>query len=73
MKLKIRKVGNSYGVLFPEELIKRLRVTEGDLLYVVDNPEGVTLTVYDPEFEKAMKAYEHISKKYRHALRELAK
>lgn len=71
MKLKIRRVGNSYGVIFPEELIKRLRVAEGDSLYVVDHAEGVTLTAYDPEFEKTVEAYKKFATKYRNALREL--
>ena len=32
MQLKVRKVGNSLGVILPREVIARLKVTEGDNL-----------------------------------------
>ena len=71
--LKIRKVGNSLGVTLPQEVLKRLNVSEGDSLYVTETSDGIQITPYDPNFEKAMKAFESTRKKYRNALRELAK
>ena len=71
--LKIRKIGNSLGATFPKEVLQKLKVEEGDSVIVTETPDGVQLTAYDPEFEKTMEAYKKVSKKYRNALRELAK
>lgn len=71
--LKIRKVGNSLGATFPKEVLQKLNLEEGDSVIVTETPDGVLLTAYDPEFEKAMEIYKKVSKRYRNALRELAK
>jgi len=39
----------------------------------VETEQGVLLTPYDPNFERAMQIYERGAKKYRNALHELAK
>jgi putative addiction module antidote len=72
-KLKIRKIGNSLGATLPQEVLRKLNVAEGDSLFVTETPQGVQLTAYDPGFEAAMQAFEKTRKKYRNALRELAK
>ena len=71
--IKIRKVGNSLGATFPKEVLQKLNVEEGDSVIVTETPDGIQLTAYDPEFERAMEIYKEGSKKYRNALRELAK
>lgn len=71
--LKVTRIGNSLGVILPKEITERLRLEKGDELAAIDTPNGVELTPYDPAFEKKMKAARRISKKYRNALRELAK
>jgi len=71
--LKIRRVGNSLGTTLPKEILQRLKVGEGDSVFITETPDGVQLTAHDPEFEKAMDAYRKVSGKYRNALRELAK
>jgi putative addiction module antidote len=73
VKLTIRRVGNSLGLTLPAEAIKALRVGEGDTLYLTETPEGYQIVAHDPEFEKAMETAEGFMKRYRNALRELAK
>ena len=73
VKLTIRRVGNSLGVTLPAETVKALRVGEGDALYLTETPEGYQLVAHDPEFEKAMGIAEGFLKRYRNALRELAR
>lgn len=47
---------------------------EGDTLHAIVDPEGgVRLTPFDPQFEAAMAAFERTRRKYRNALKELAK
>jgi len=72
-KIKIRKVGNSLGTTFPKEITEALQIKEGDNLYIRKTPNGFELSVYDPEFEKAMQFYREGASKYRNTLRELAK
>ena len=71
-RITLRKMGGSLGVTLPKEVIERLQVSEGDDLCLVDTENGVTLTAYDPNFDRAMELYERGACKYRNALRELA-
>ena len=73
LKVKVTPIGNSLGILLPKEALTRLNAGKGDLLYLVDGPEGLTLTPYQQDFEKQMEAAEKVLKKYRNALHELAK
>lgn len=71
--LKIRKVGNSLGAIFPKEVLQKLNLQEGDTVLVTETPDGVLLTPYDPNFAQAMAAYRKVNNNYRNALRQLAK
>ncbi len=73
MKLKVRKVGNSLGVTFPAQAAQALHVKEGDELFMTEAPGGFKLTPYDPDFEQAMELAEDFIRRYRNALRELAR
>ena len=72
-KLKIRKVGNSLGLILSQSVLKSLNLEEGDELFLVKTPEGMIITPYDPDFAEAMKVYKEGSKDYKNAMRELAK
>jgi putative addiction module antidote len=72
-KVTMRKVGGSIGTTLPKDMMDRLRIQPGDEMFAVETDKGVLLTPYDPTFEKAMKLYARFSRKYRNALRELAK
>lgn len=71
--LTVRRIGSSLGVILPQEAAKSLNVGEGDRLILTETPEGMKLTAYDPDFERQMQAAEKCIRKYRNALRELAK
>ncbi len=71
-KLKVRKIGNSYGVVLPKQLIDELGVGEGDEVFWVSTPDGVRLTPYVPEFAKVVEANRDYMRRHRNALRELA-
>lgn len=72
VKLKLIAVGNSVGVILPKELLARLRVAKGDSLHVLDEPDGVKLTPYDPDFADKMERVERIMGENRNLLRRLA-
>ena len=73
LKVKITAIGNSMGILLPKEALIKLKANKGDTLYLVDSPEGLTLTPYQQDFESQMDAAEKVMKKYRNAFHELAK
>jgi putative addiction module antidote len=73
VKLKIRAVGTSAGVILPKEALAHLGVHEGDELYLVESPDGYQVTPYDPEFESQIESARKGVDAYRNALRELAK
>jgi len=74
LELKIRKIGNSLGVVLPKEAVSRLNAREGDRLFLIEGPEGAyQLTPYDPDFNKKMVKAEDIIRRYRNTLHVLAK
>ncbi len=70
--LKLTGIGNSVGVVLPKDMLARLRVQRGDRLYVVETPNGIELTPYDPVFAAQMDAAEEIMRKDRDVLKKLA-
>ena len=72
MKLKITAIGNSAGVILPKELLARLRVDKGDELHALETPDGIRLTVHDPEFARQMEVAEQVMREDRQVLHKLA-
>ena len=70
--LKITTVGNSAGVVLPREILERLHVEKGDTLYVLETPNGIELTPYDPEFSEQMEIAKRVMRDNRDLLRKLA-
>jgi putative addiction module antidote len=72
--LKVRKIGNSLGVVLPKETLAQLGVGEGDELIVTNTPDrALRIAPPDEDFEWQMQAAEEIMDRYRNALAELAK
>ena len=71
--LKLTQIGNSVGVILPREMLAKLGVTKGDTIYAIDQPDGVRLTVADPDFAAQMEVARKVMKDRRAVLRELAK
>jgi putative addiction module antidote len=72
-RLKIRKIGNSLGVVLPKDVLHQLKVKEGDTLDVLPTASGVTLSVSDEEVDRLMQMAERIMDENREVLRALAK
>jgi len=69
----IRAIGNSSGTTIPKDMLERFQLAPGDRVHLVETPEGILITPYDPLFSEAMGLYEEGSRRYRNAMRELAK
>jgi putative addiction module antidote len=72
-KFKITTVGASAGIILNKQVMTRLNVKKGDLLYLTEAPGGYRLTPYDPDFERQMKLAEEIMHDDRDVLKALSK
>ena len=73
VKLKVRQIGTSSGIILPKDALSHLGVDVGDELYLVESPNGFEVTPYDPEFETQLQIARKGMKAYRNTLHELAK
>ncbi|MCC6918241.1 MAG: AbrB/MazE/SpoVT family DNA-binding domain-containing protein [Alphaproteobacteria bacterium] len=72
-QLKVTQIGNSLGVILPKDVIARLKVDKGDVLFVTELPGGVMLTAYDEKVDRQLRVGRDLMARYRETLRELAK
>lgn len=73
MKLEIKKIGNSTGLILPKELLARLGLSQGDHVLVTEAPDGFHVSRDVPDMEQGMEIARKAMKTYRAALTELAK
>ncbi len=60
MKIEIKKIGNSDGLLLPRELMQRLDLKRGQELHITELAGGGFQAMpYDPDFEKTMGKASH--------------
>lgn len=72
-EVKVRRVGGSVGTTLPKDMADRLHVEPGDRLLAIETDQGILLTPYDPVTDKALAIAKRAAKRYRNALRQLAK
>jgi putative addiction module antidote len=74
IETKVRRIGNSLGIVLPKEALSALKVEEGATLYLTEAPENsLRVTPGKPGFAEKMVIVENLMQRYRNALRELAK
>jgi putative addiction module antidote len=74
MKLEIKKIGNSTGLILPKELLTELNLKQGQWVYATRMPDGgVRLSPTNPDFEKTMEVMDDLMVEYRDTLKTLAK
>ncbi len=72
-ELTLRQVGGSIGATLPKDMAERLHLSAGDRVLAIETDRGILLTPYNPETERALAIASRVARKYRNALRELAK
>jgi len=73
MALKIKKIGNSAGVVLPKELLAHIGAQVGETLSVTRTARGIELSAEQPDFDAQMAAAREVMARRKRALRELAK
>ena len=71
--VKLRRMGGSIGATLPRDMAQRLHLEAGDEVLAVETANGILLSPYDPEVEEGLAIAVEAQKRYRRALRELAK
>lgn len=74
LELKLRKVGNSVGLVLPKEALAYLKVSAGDTVCVTEAGEGsLRMSPTSADVTRQLDAAQGIIRRYRNTLRELAK
>jgi putative addiction module antidote len=69
---KIIAIGDSLGIIIPEEMLARLKVGVGDTLYLTEIAQGIRLTPFDPESVEQMDAAREIMRENHGVLKRLS-
>lgn len=72
-KTTLKKIGGSAAVVLPKSMLERFHLEPGDEVTVSETDNGLLIMPFDPEFAEAMAIYARGAKKFRNAMRELAK
>ena len=70
---EIRAIGNSQGAIFPHEMLKDMKLSNGDKINAKKVAGGYFISPYDEEISEQLIAAEKIMHQYREAFRELSK
>ena len=74
IETKVRRIGNSLGIILPKEALSALKVEEGTVLYLTESPDhSLRITPEREGFADKMAIAEDLMQRYRNALKELAK
>lgn len=73
LKVKVTDIGSSMGILLPREALNKMKACKGDTLYLIESPEGYTLTLGQQNLEKQMDVGKDIMQRYKQTLKDLAK
>jgi putative addiction module antidote len=74
MKLEIKKIGNSTGLILPKELLARLGLKQGDAVIVTEGPErSLAVTPYADDDDETMRIAREVMGEYKNTLKALAK
>jgi putative addiction module antidote len=71
--LKIKKIGNSAGIILPKELLEHIDRAIGDDVEVLKTLRGIELAAPEEHFDAQMRAARDVMMRRKRALSELAK
>ncbi|NND70003.1 MAG: AbrB/MazE/SpoVT family DNA-binding domain-containing protein [Rhodothermales bacterium] len=70
--LKIRRFGGSVGLILSKSIAESLAIEEGDQVFVTSTPEGISISIYDPDFDEALEDSREFMRSHRNAFKKLA-
>ena len=72
-QIRLRQAGGSVSATLPKEMVDRMRLSPGDEVFAVDTPDGILITPYDETTARALEVARAGARRYRNALRRLAR
>jgi putative addiction module antidote len=72
-QVRLRRAGGSVSATLPKEMADRLNIGPGDDVFAIETSEGILLTPYEEATLRAVESGRRVAKRYRTALRELAR
>ena len=69
---KLSKIGNSYGIILPKEVISHLNAKSDSKLCIIETSHGIEITSYNPSFAEAVSLIEQIMDDNKNVLKKLA-
>jgi antitoxin component of MazEF toxin-antitoxin module len=73
MDVKLRKIGNGYGVLLPKQFLDEAGLEEGSMINVEKVGGVYQMKPADEEFSRQVEAFLRSEPRHRNTYRELAK
>jgi putative addiction module antidote len=72
LEVKVRKIGDSIGVVLPKEAVAHLQVQEGDLICMTELPDGsLRLTSAGGQLGHQVKTAQDLVRRYQNVLRDI--
>jgi len=71
--LKVTKIGNSLGVVLPKEALSRLKVEQGDSVFLTELPDGYRVIAFDETIVEQVNEGRDFMREFRETFRALAK
>jgi len=71
-KIKLTHIGGSIALILPEEVLARLKLEQGDAVFLTEIRDGYAITPYDAELDEQLRAGHEIMFQYRDIFLELA-
>jgi bifunctional DNA-binding transcriptional regulator/antitoxin component of YhaV-PrlF toxin-antitoxin module len=71
--LKLTQIRNSVGVIPPKEVLARLKLEKGDMVFLTGAANGANLPPYDPALDEQLRLEREFMHEFRDTFRQLAK
>jgi hypothetical protein len=71
--LKLIKIGDSVGVVLPLEALAKLKRGSGEIVFLAESRQGLTLSAHNPALQSQMDIGREFIGEYRNTLRALLK
>jgi putative addiction module antidote len=74
MKLELKRIGNSTGLILPKDLLARLGLQQGDAVVVSETGDrGLTVQPFQEHHDQVLEETRKLMKEYRNTFQALAK
>lgn len=70
--LKLMQIGDATGLILPPELLVQMQAEAGATVFLIETPEGILLTTYEPAIVAQLEAGHQFMREFQASLRGLS-